>query len=53
MREARHTRYLVFQGEEPMGYVLMHDVFRQRLEGEFDLRAIVREIAPDSGDDPP
>lgn len=45
MKKARHTRYPVFDGEELIGYVLMHDVFRQRLHGEFDLRAILREIA--------
>lgn len=44
MREHRHTRYLVFNGEEPIGYVLMHDVFRQRVENCFDLAAIMREL---------
>lgn len=44
MREARHTRYPVFDGDDLIGYVLMHDIFRQRLEGVFDLKAILREI---------
>lgn len=44
MRKERHTRYPVFDGDELKGYVLMHDIFRQRLEGKFDLGAIVREI---------
>ena len=45
MRRERHTRYPVFDGNELKGYVLMHDLFRQRLEGVFDLNAIIREIA--------
>lgn len=45
MRKERHTRYPVFEGDKLKGYVLMHDVFRQRLDGTFDLSAIIREIA--------
>lgn len=44
MKEKRHTRYLIFQGEEPVGYVLMHDVFRQRIYNRFELAAITREL---------
>ena len=44
MQKARFARYPVFDGEELVGYVLMHDLFRQRLEGRFDLKAVLRDI---------
>ena len=46
MRKERHTRYPVFDGDELKGYVLMHDIFRQRLEG-------VLTWAPSPGRSPP
>ncbi len=45
MREHPHARYPVTDdGQHPTGYVVAHEVYMQLLDGDVDLRRIVREI---------
>ncbi len=45
LRDAPHARYPVLDADQqPIGYVVTHEVYAQLLDGDIDLRGLLRDI---------